>query len=150
MNGKYFFKKTWFIILLFVAINALPTHAQTAEIDIIQTVKDVDVVFTLKVSEAKKLAGIKISITYQEQLIKYLDNTKSTETASFMHVVNDKNPGKIIIVMASATGISGENLPLLNLRFALINANNELPLVVSATQCQLMDENLNEIGCSIK
>jgi hypothetical protein len=141
---------TCFFILISIAIQFLQSNAQAAEIYFSQNHKDAGVEFTLKVNEVQKLAGLKISITYPDQLITYIDSTRSAETSSFMHVINDKNPGKLIIVMASGRGISGENVPLLNLRFTLSNTNKTLPLILSATECQLMAENLNEIDCSIK
>ena len=149
MNIKHS-SSIWFYIIISIVIQLLQSNAQAAEIDFIRKVKNADVEFTLKVDEVKKLAGLKISVTYPRQSITYLDSIKSTETSSFMHVVNDKNPGKLIIVMASAKGISGKSVPLINLRFALTRIDEKLPLVITATQCQLMDESLNEIECSVK
>ena len=149
MNTKRL-AKTWAFILISIVIQLLQSNAQAAEIDFVRKVKNADVEFTLKVDEVKKLAGLKISITYPYQIMTYLDSIKSTKTSSFMHVINDKNPGKLIIVMASAKGISGENIPLINLRFSLSKTDKKLPLVMSTTQCQLMDEDLKEIKCSVK
>ena len=142
--------KTWFIVFISIGIQFLQPNAPAAEIDFVRNVKNADVEFILKADEVKKIAGLKISVSYPDQLITYIDSVKSAETSSFMHVVNDKNPGKLIIVMASARGISGENIPLLSLRFKPRKIDQKLPLVITATQCQLMDESLNEIKCSIK
>jgi hypothetical protein len=142
--------KTWYFVFFTISILFLQSSVQGAEIDFIQHIENADVVFTLRVSEAKKLAGLKISVTYPDQLMMYAESVKSTETSSFMHVVNDKNPGKLIIVMASAKGVSGENVPLLKLRFTILKPKNLTQILITPNQCQLMDEHLNEIKCSIK
>ena len=142
--------KTRFFVFIAVLILFLSMNIQAAELDFIRNVKDAGVEFIIKADEVKKLAGLKISITYPDQLLTYVDSAKSTETSSFMHVVNDKNPGKLIIVMASAKGISGKNIALLSLRFTLSTTDKKMPLDMTTTQCQLMDENLNEIKCSVK
>lgn len=142
--------KTWNFVFLSIAILFLQSNVQAAEIDFIQNIENADGAFTLRVSEVEKLAGLKISVTYPNQLMKYSESTRSLETSSFMHLVNDKNPGQLIIVMASAKGISGENVPLLELRFNVKNLHNFSQLFVTPNQCQLMDELLNEIKCTTK
>jgi hypothetical protein len=149
MNIKLLLK-TWRFVFFTILILFLQSNVHATEIDFIQHVDNSDVLFTIRVSEVEKLAGLKISATYPEQLMLYSESIRTAETSSFMHVVNDKNPGKLIIVMASAKGITGENIPLLKLRFKILNPENFTQFLITPDQCQLMDEHLNEIKCSIK
>lgn len=100
----------------------------------------------LSIDRAEQLAGLKISITYDQETLSFVKAEKSEATSSFLHVVNDKTPGKIIIVMASAKGISGENVILLSLDFVSRVAATEAKSEISVIQMQLMDENLKVIS----
>jgi hypothetical protein len=102
---------------------------------------------TLVIDHVEKLAGMKVTVTYDDKQLKFRKAEKAKSLASFMHVVNDKNPGSVIIVLASASGVSGTNLPLLHLEFTPINSatNNNTKQTVSVSQIQLMNENLQEI-----
>lgn len=76
---------------------------------------------------------------------------KSSATNSFMHIANDKKDGQVIVVMASAKGISGKDVELMTLDYkpAQQDAKNSKP-ALQITQCQLMGEDLKEITCSFK
>ncbi len=99
----------------------------------------------LVIDHAEKIAGLKIIFTYDSNLLSFVKATKAKATSSFMHVVNDKSPGKIIVVMASAKGITGDNLPLLHLEFTRTENFPDKVRTISVNQVQLMDENLKEI-----
>lgn len=103
---------------------------------------------TVGISEAKKLAGMKIGLIYHDTSVTYTSSTRSEHTNNFLHVVNDKDLGKLTIVMASAIGISGENIPLIHLKF-LKKSGEELDKAVSIETCQLMNESLKELPCKI-
>ena len=69
-----------------------------------------EVIEELQIDKADKLAGMKFTIDYPARFLEYKTAQKASAFNSFMQVVNDKKPGRLILVMASATGISGENL----------------------------------------
>ena len=99
----------------------------------------------LSIDKVEKLAGMKVTITYDPARLRFVTADKAEGLSSFMHVVNDHNPGTVIIVMASATGVSGTNLPLFFLEFALQDTDADSTTTISVSQAQLMDENLQEI-----
>ncbi len=100
---------------------------------------------SLVIDRSEKIAGLKLTLVYDRKGLSFKKVDRTKATSSFMHVVNDKNPGKLIIVMASARGISGENVALFDLEFSGI-AEGAVPKgTISVTQVELMDENLQEI-----
>lgn len=101
--------------------------------------------FSLVIDRAEKLAGMKVTLSYDSTRLSFIRAEKAQAVSSFMHVVNDKIPGTVIIVMASATGISGTDVELLHLHFKKTANNLESLGNVSATHIQLMNENLQEI-----
>lgn len=142
----YFFAIFSFSTLSF---DCVLSDVQAAEINIAKNNLGAKTEFILKIVNAKKLAGLKISVTYQHQYLKFSEAVKTTEMSSFLHIVNDKVPDKLIIVMASAKGISGENIPILLLKFdALQSAGDAANLQI--TGCELMDESLQNIPCTVK
>ncbi len=68
-----------------------------------------------------------------------------------MHIVNDKKPGRLIVVMAGAKGISGKNFSIISLTFKVkkdLKSNHTTG--ISFPGIQLMSDQLKEIPCSIK
>jgi len=75
---------------------------------------------------------------------------KTKQTDSLMHVVNDKKPGQVIVVMAGARGIKGKNVPIFTLTFdvkAGLKGNHATKIAV--TEVQLMSDQLKEIKCNV-
>ena len=136
-----------FTVLLFAAIFPNTSYAATLKLVPSQTTPILNL--TLQIDKAEKLAGLKISITYPDKILKFKSAAKSKATSSFMHVVNDKHPGKLIIVMASAKGISGSDIGLFDLTFNLpVPPEKAAPTLIETTSCQLMTEDLKELPCS--
>ncbi len=111
--------------------------------------------FTLKLDNVQKLAGVKITLAYDKGKILFSEAKKTKETASFLHVVNGKKKGRLIVVMASARGISGLKLPLFSTDFDKIDTHsikNKSTLnsgdLIWISGCQLMGEDLRDIPCS--
>jgi hypothetical protein len=68
-----------------------------------------------------------------------------------MHIINDKTPGKLIIVMAGARGIQGKEMTLLTLTFAVKKGlTGNQTTAIEAPEVQLMGDDLKEIECKIK
>ena len=63
-----------------------------------------------------------------------------------MHIVNDKKPGILIVVMAGAKGIKGEKIPLMVFRF-MVNQSlkSETRTNLKISDAQLMSDKLKEI-----
>jgi hypothetical protein len=98
------------------------------------------------IDKAENLAGIKLVITYDKGLLAFKEGNASKSTRSLMCVINDKNPGRLIVVMAGAKGINGKDVPLVLLTFGV---KKDLPGAHSTrleiTENQLMSDQLVEI-----
>lgn len=120
-----------------------------AELSIMSKRLDSTENYTVRVDGVEKLAGLKISLRYPLEL-QYKAAEKGNDFNSFLHVINDKVPGKIIVVMASAKGVTGKNLPLFTLKF--LNSQPATPppsFPLRITGCELMSDELNDISCKI-
>ena len=105
----------------------------------------------LMIDQIEKLAGVKLVIKYDAALLTFVKATKTAQTTSLMHIVNDRTPGILIVVMAGAQGISGKNFPLLNLTFMVtkdIHKGSTTELQV--TESQFMSEDLKDIPATIQ
>jgi cohesin domain-containing protein len=105
----------------------------------------------VKIDQVEKLAGIKLVVEYDLKYLVYEKVDKSPTTSSLMHVVNDKNPGKLIIVMAGAKGVSGRDFEIINIHFkagsGLKNTSSES---VRITEVELVSEELKNIPSLIR
>ncbi len=130
----------------FLHLNPDSIYAATLELVAKKVTPDLQIL--LKIDQVEKLAGLKVSLTYPKKTLTFKAGTKTKATSSFMHVVNDKNPGKLIIVMASAKGISGSEVPLFNLDFTFSEPTENIPsTLLDITTCQMMSKNLEELSC---
>jgi hypothetical protein len=101
------------------------------------------------IDEAASLAGVKLVLSYDPEVFLFKKGVKTKQTDSLMHVVNDKKPGQLIIVMAGAQGIEGSNVPIFSLTFEVkagLKGNRVTKIVF--TEIQLMSEQLKEIKSS--
>jgi len=143
--------KAHFVIIVFLLTVSLcltnRCFAQSVRLSLINKGTDNHDKIALVVDHAEKIAGVKVILTYDKNMISFIKAEKSTATSSFLHVVNDKTPGKLIIVMASAKGISGDNLVLISFEFTGIKRLAETKSAkIAVTQIQLMNEDLQEIA----
>lgn len=103
------------------------------------------------IDQAEKLAGIKLVLEYDPQVLSFSRAAKTKQSSSLLHVVNDKKPGALIIVMAGARGINGLDFPFLTLTMTpkrdIDQPSGDLLRIVEA---QLMNDQLQEIRCTIK
>ena len=100
----------------------------------------------IKLDKVDNLAGVKLKLTYDPGVLTFLKAAKTDRTSSLMHIVNDKTPGLLIIVMAGAVGVKGEQFAILALTFA---TNKDLTKPVTTTvkimEAQLMTDRLQDI-----
>ncbi len=102
------------------------------------------------IDRVEDLAGVKIVLQYDPGQLRYRATARAAAASQMMHVVNDKRPGTLIIVMAGATGIRGENLALFSITF---NVAAELPAKTQITlriaESQLMSAQLKDIAHAV-
>ncbi len=98
------------------------------------------------VDAVENLAGLKLSLAYDDRVLNFKKAEKTRATTSLMHIVNDKKPGVLIIVMAGARGIQGKELPLLRLSFEAETPEN-LPheTKIEVKEIQMMSDQLKDL-----
>ena len=100
------------------------------------------------VDQVGNLAGVKLIMEYDCKILTFKKGTKTKESNSLMHVINDKKPGKLIVVMAGAKGIKGKNFSILTLTFEIkkgLTGNHTTSIKIK--DVQLMSDQLKEIKC---
>jgi len=98
-------------------------------------------------NDVPNMAGIKLALKFDKDLLTYVKSEKTKITASLMHIVNDKHPGKLVIVMAGARGVAVNNQSIMNLYFK-VNDNILKPVDTKfvITELQLMSDSLKELA----
>lgn len=148
MRYKRISTSTWMIFIT-MTLSMLSNPLFAAELSIVSERQESTNNYTVRADGVEKLAGLKISLSYPVKL-QYKAAQKGNDFKSFLHVVNDKVPGKIIVVMASAKGVTGKNLPLFTLDFRDSGPMKTPPVSpLRITGCELMSEDLKEIPCEI-
>jgi len=138
-----------FFFTIFLLVLFLPLSCYSANIYLDPVASKAHDQYLLKVDRIDKLAGLKVTIKYDSKKNTFESAGKTSATSSFLHVINGKTEGKIIVVMASARGVSGDEIGLISLTFSLAGSkSNTNEKTVSVLNCQLMDEELKEIPCS--
>lgn len=107
------------------------------------------VVAPVHIGPVEKLAGIKMTLEYDPKALVFEKADKSKATASMMHVVNDKTPGRLIIVMAAAKGVGGADVEILTLRFKPVPCKGKTPVAakIKFAAPELVSEDLKNIPC---
>ena len=102
------------------------------------------------IDEVDNLAGVKLVMSYDPEILVFKKGAKTKQTDSLMHVVNDKKPGQLIVVMAGARGIKGKNFPIFTLTFDVkSNVKGNHKVKIAITEAQLMSDQLKDIKCDI-
>lgn len=105
----------------------------------------------IMIDQVQGLAGVKVVVTYDKHALKFKEAQKTPISQSLMHVVNDQKPGRLVIVMAGATGVGGRDITLINLVFTLMKpAGNPSGIKLDVTEVQLMSDQLKEIPCTVR
>lgn len=105
----------------------------------------------IMIDDIKNMAGIKLILKYDPKILEFRKGSKTKYTSSLMHVLNDKTPGVLIIVMAGAKGIQGKEISLFSLTFntnADINTNTSTRF--SIQELQVMSDDLKEVKAKVK
>ena len=100
----------------------------------------------VKVDQVDNLAGFKLVLHYDPQLLKYKGAAKTSHTAPLMHIVNDRKPGVLIVVMAGARGIQGRDMVLFTMTFEVSESVSvQTRTRLEITEVQLMSDTLKEL-----
>lgn len=145
---NFFLTSGIFISIVFTAFFSVGAELTAQKIE----KKETNTV-EIKIStvDATDLAGIKVVLHYDLKKLQYKNLAKSKDTKAMMHVVNDKNPGILIIVMASATGQKTANFDLFSISFdKLAEPDKQIPLEIEVKNVEMMSASLVEIPCSTK
>ena len=149
-----FWSGVFILLLLFLPpaiLAASPAWGTELRIPDLKGKSGQEVRVPLVIDQTANLAGVKLILHYNKELLTFRDGVKSENTQSLMHIINDKTPGKLIIVMAGARGIQGKEMTILTLTFAIkkgLTGNQTMPFEVS--EIQLMGDDLKEIECKAK
>jgi len=136
------------LVVLFPATYALGTELYIPAIDA-ESGNSVQV--PIMIDNIDNLAGVKIVMKYDAGLLTYKGAVKTEKTTSLMHIVNDKKPGILIIVMAGPRGIKGQTFSLLNLTFETAkNLKKTVKTQFNITEVQLMSDQLKDVKHTIK
>ena len=105
----------------------------------------------IRIDEIDNLAGIKLVVTYDAALLTYRKAIKSNHASSLMHIVNDKKPGRLVVVMAGATGIKGKDLPIVTLVFEISTKLEGIASTsMTITESQLMSDTFKDVPHTIE
>lgn len=105
----------------------------------------------IMIDQVENLAGVKLVMTYDPEILTFKKGSKTKQTDSLMHIINDKKPGLLIVVMAGARGIKGKDFALLTLTFALKKGlKGHHSTQIKITEVQLMSDKLKEIKCNTR
>jgi hypothetical protein len=103
------------------------------------------------VDQVENLAGIKLLITYDSEILVFEKAEKTKETSSLMHIVNDKVPGRLILVMAGPTGIKGKGIALATLTFEINkNIRGIRKTQLAITEVQMKNDQLKDIAYTVR
>jgi len=87
---------------------------------------------------------------YDCKILIFKNGVKTKESNPLMHIVNDKKPGKLIVVMAGAKGIKGKDFPILTLTFEIKkNLTGNHTTSIRINDVHLMSDQLKEIKCDV-
>jgi hypothetical protein len=105
----------------------------------------------IMIDQVQGLAGLKLVITYDKDALKFREGQKTPISQSLMHVVNDQKPGRLVVVMAGATGVGGRDITLINLVFTVLKpTGNPGGVKLDIPEVQLMSDQLKEIPCTVR
>jgi hypothetical protein len=103
------------------------------------------------VDQVENLAGIKLLITYDSEILVFKKAEKTKETSPLMHIVNDKVPGRLILVMAGPTGVKGKGIALMTLTFEINkNIRGIRNTRLAITEVQLKNDQLKDISYTVR
>jgi hypothetical protein len=131
------------LVLVFLASSAWSTDLYIPPVKG-KSGESIDVPVML--DEVDNLAGVKLVLKYDPEILAFKKGAKTKHTDSLMHIVNDKKPGLLIVVMAGARGIKGKKFSVFTLTFEIkrgLKGNHTTEIKI--TEVQLMSDQLKDI-----
>ena len=148
-------RPTRLLILLFCFLwlfaGAFTAWSAEVSIPALQGAPGESIEIPVMVDRVDNLAGVKLVLAYDPEILTFLKETKTRHTDSLMHIVNSKKPGVLIAVMAGARGIQGKDFPLLIFTFQIrkdLKGNHTTDL--SITHVEMMSDKLKAIPCEVR
>jgi hypothetical protein len=103
------------------------------------------------IDDVENMAGLKLVMKYDQEILTFKKGIKTKHSDSLMHIINDKKPGVLIVVMAGARGIKGKEFAVLNLIFeAKGEAKQNRVTTIQITEIEMMSDKLKDIACQVK
>jgi len=102
---------------------------------------------SIMIDQVDNLAGVKLIIKYDSKNLVFKKGIKTKYSEPLTYVINSKNAGKLIIVMAGAHGISGKEFPLIKLIFNQIKKSSLSWIKI--VNAEFVSEKLESIRCKI-
>ncbi len=103
----------------------------------------------IMIDQVNKLAGVRLIIRYDSKALTFKKGIKTKYSDPLIYVINSKIPGKLIIVMAGANGISGKKFPLIKLMFEIKQIKKVSSPWIKIVSAELVSEQLQSINCKI-
>jgi hypothetical protein len=103
------------------------------------------------IDDVENMAGLKLVMKYDQKILTFKKGVKTKHSDSLMHIINDKKPGILIVVMAGARGIKGKEFAVLNLIFEAKGGSKENRVTtIEITEIEMMSDKLKDIACQVK
>lgn len=123
-------------------------RAATLSIEPVTALSGQSLAVPVLIAPVEQLAGVKIVLRYDPRRLAYEKAETSETTAGWMRVINDKTPGKLVIVMAGAKGIHADSLALIRLYFKAAPGLKEKTTVrIQAVEMEMVSEAIRPIPC---
>ena len=141
-----FFLTTMLFCLVFVfPVQALEISIPPTAITAGETTK-----IHLNIDKASNLAGVRLILSYNSTELSYAGALITPQTAQMMYVVNERKPGELIIVMAGAQGVSGDNFSILDLSFKAKQLKSKIMSQIVINDAQLMSGQFKDLPHTLK
>jgi hypothetical protein len=114
-----YLKRVSVLIAWLIVLSAVPARATEVTLGYAKGKAGSEVQLPLLFDKIDNVAGIKIILTYDTEMLEFLKAEKTEKSQGMMHIVNANVPGRIVLVMAGATGIAGERLSFCTLYFRI-------------------------------
>ena len=151
MNSFKIHKRAWLAGLIIPLLLAGIVGATEIYISPLKASPGQTIAIPIMIDQVKRLAGIKLILTYDESVLHFKEGIKSPQTSELMHIINDRQPGRLVLVMAGAKGINGKDFPIITLRFEIKKKTTAQQIVrLHIPEVQLMGDDLKDIQATVR
>lgn len=153
-NTEKTYWKTLTLTLLFSVLTIVWAGAASGTelyIPAVKTTSGQAVQVPVMIDEVDNMAGLKVVMKYDDKILTFKKGVKTRHTDALMHIINDKKPGLLIVVMAGARGIKGKGFAVLNLTFeAKGGLKGNHVTTIEITEIEMMSDKLKDVTCQVK